>query len=240
MTAARIDPREQFEREREAASRLKHEGGRALFVWEPQPAIVVTAREAARRFAPRDQASRIPSPARSSGRGDSTRWPLVVRDTGGAPVAVGPGMLCVSELHPLDEPLRIEPEYGRFCARLANALRDAGVACSVGTRPGSFCDGRFNLLAGGRKLAGTALRVYGVGAGRVLLSHAIVAAGFGAYACVAALNRWLDGHAMPLVDAAAVVTVEELAGRVAAATLRETMERSFAGAPGRIAEEVAA
>ncbi|MFQ5773354.1 MAG: biotin/lipoate A/B protein ligase family protein [Kiloniellaceae bacterium] len=85
-------------------------------------------------------------------------WPVVVRDTGGTAVPQGPGIVNLSLVMPRHEEHRVSLEavYHALCAPLGRALHGMGVAVAFGEVPGSFCDGRYNLVARGRKIAGTA------------------------------------------------------------------------------------
>jgi lipoate-protein ligase A len=85
-------------------------------------------------------------------------WPVVVRCTGGACVPQGPGVLNLSVIHPKVHGWSLEDGYGLLCELLTSFLKSYGLAPTTGEVPGSFCDGRFNLQVGGRKLVGTAQR----------------------------------------------------------------------------------
>ena len=100
-----------------------------------------------------------------------------LRGSGGGVVPQGPGLLNLSLAWATDEPMGslLETVYRRLCTVLQSAFADL----SIETRPrevhGSFCDGRFNLAVGERKIAGTAQqwkRI--VPAGHAVLAHAVM------------------------------------------------------------------
>ncbi|MGI9432191.1 MAG: lipoyl protein ligase domain-containing protein [Myxococcota bacterium] len=87
-------------------------------------------------------------------------WPVLVRDSGGTAVPHAPGILQLSlAFRPPEHPLcTLASVYAALALPLQRGLARLGVAAAFGDVPGSFCDGRFNLVAHGRKLAGTAQR----------------------------------------------------------------------------------
>jgi lipoate-protein ligase A len=121
----------------------------SLRIWENPRALVVTARE-----------SRLPAFDSACRALAADGWPVVLRDSGGTAVPHGPGILEVSLALPLDRlpPHALEAIYGALCEPVRIALAELGVETAYGEVEGSFCDGRFNLVAGGRKIAGTSQR----------------------------------------------------------------------------------
>lgn len=85
-------------------------------------------------------------------------WPVIVRCTGGSCVPLGPGVLSFSVIHPKVCRWHLEDGYRLLCNLLSRLLASYGLATTIGEVPGSFCDGRYNLQAGGKKLVGTAQR----------------------------------------------------------------------------------
>ncbi|MGW8247439.1 MAG: lipoate--protein ligase family protein [Acidiferrobacterales bacterium] len=91
----------------------------------------------------------------------ATGWPLVVRETGGSAVPLGQGVLNLSLVIPrsllADYPgTSLEMIYGLLCKPIRQTLSTLNINSVFGSVPGAFCDGRFNLVAKGRKLVGTA------------------------------------------------------------------------------------
>jgi len=86
-------------------------------------------------------------------------WPLCARASGGAAVAHGPGTLNMSVILPLrgqHEP-SIDGGYRLWIAILDAALRDTyDVAVNAARVERAFCNGRYDAVADGRKLAGIA------------------------------------------------------------------------------------
>ncbi|MCY1425738.1 hypothetical protein D9M71_415340 [compost metagenome] len=85
-----------------------------------------------------------------------------MRDTGGGPVPQSSAVLNVALAYALpagdDGQARIETAYLRLCEPICQWLRAMGLVPGLGEVPGAFCDGRFNVTLGRRKLVGTAQR----------------------------------------------------------------------------------
>lgn len=139
-----------------------------LRLWTNSRCLVTTRRHAAaQRFA---QAA-----AASAGDG----WPVCVRSSGGTTVAHRPGMLNISHFASWKgEECDVTRRFERFCGTLVEGLRSVGVEAETGWVPFSHCDGRFNVVAAGRKIGGTASLVRRRGTTAAMLSHATI---------------WLDG-----------------------------------------------
>ncbi len=85
--------------------------------------------------------------------------PVVVRSTGGTVVPHGPGTLNVSVVRSIPSDERsVAASYNFLCGGIIHALGRVDVAAYVGAVPGSYCDGEYNIVVRGRKLAGTAQR----------------------------------------------------------------------------------
>ncbi|CAD5366300.1 Lipoate-protein ligase A [Rubrivivax sp. A210] len=111
--------------------------------------------------------------------GAARGWPVQVRGSGGGIVPQGPGVINLSLAWRAGSstPQGTDAVYAALCQGLAAALARLGIASDTQAVQGSFCDGRYNLAVGGRKLVGTAQawkRVEGV---PVVLAHALILAG---------------------------------------------------------------
>jgi lipoate-protein ligase A len=71
-----------------------------------------------------------------------------------------------------EDGIGIPEGYARLAAPMVATLAGLGVPAGLGPVPGSHCDGAFNLVQDGRKLAGTAALVRPAGPMRGLLLHA--------------------------------------------------------------------
>lgn len=100
-------------------------------------------------------------------------WPVVSRSSGGTVVPHTPGILHLSLAvsYPIGLAPGIEACYRHLCAPVIATLASFGIAAAPGAVAGAFCDGRFNLVAGGRKIAGTAQRRRRLAAHEAVLSQ---------------------------------------------------------------------
>ncbi len=103
-------------------------------------------------------------------------FPVQVRASGGGLVPQGPGIWNLSLAWPAGDttPLGMHAIYRALCAELAAAFATLGLRTEAQAVEGSFCDGRFNLAAGGRKIVGTAQAWRRVQGELVVLAHALV------------------------------------------------------------------
>jgi lipoate-protein ligase A len=103
-------------------------------------------------------------------------WPVRLRRSGGGVVPQGPGILNLSLAYPMQGApgTLAEAVYARLCDVLASALARLDIAAQPRAVEGSFCDGRFNLAVGTRKIAGTAQYWRRGGARQAVLAHALL------------------------------------------------------------------
>lgn len=139
--------------------------------WRPADRAVVVPRRLTRQ----------PGFGAASEALDSLGYPIVVRESGGDIVPQVPGMLNIAIGYVVPDPSRqrfgIEAAYSVLCEPVVEWLRDQDWVVDVGTGPvdASICDGRFNVVVNGRKLAGTAQRWCRKGSGRwVVFAHAML------------------------------------------------------------------
>ena len=102
-------------------------------------------------------------------------WPVELRRSGGGVVPQGPGLLNLSLASRADaRPAAFEHVYAHLCDVLARALAGLGIDARPRRVEGSFCDGRYNLAVGERKIAGTAQYWRRAGAAQAVLAHALL------------------------------------------------------------------
>lgn len=141
---------------------LLQQGQPAVLLWHSAvPALVLPA-ALLRRPAVRDAAAQ----AQRAG------WPVVPRQSGGGIVPQGPGTLNLALVLPAPPGFRLEDGYRLICGALSEALARFDVKTTTGACENAFCDGSWNVLAEGRKLAGTAQRWRSGAHGPVVLTHA--------------------------------------------------------------------
>lgn len=133
-------------------------------IWESEPALVVS------------QADRhLPRFADAVRQAENDGWPVSVRSTGGSAVPLAPGVVNVGLIASWrgNRPT-LDTGFRQVCGPLIDALRSLGIKAGTGRVPRSFCDGRWNILVGTRKIAGTSQRQASIGKGGAVLMHAAV------------------------------------------------------------------
>ncbi|WDL95870.1 lipoate--protein ligase family protein [Alicyclobacillus sp. ALC3] len=143
---------------------------------------------------------------------------VFVRRTGGTAVPQGPGVLLVSLMLPrLPLHATTDDYYRMLCDLLASWLDGYGLRATTGSLPGSYCDGNYNVLVGGRKLVGTAQAWRGGLAGTAsnrpgyVLAHACVPIAIDmadASACINQFYAW--SQADYRVDPSTAVSLRDL------------------------------
>lgn len=119
--------------------------------------------------------SREPMFARARGVSEANGWPVHVRSSGGTTVVHRPGILNVSLLRRVTRTgSDIDQAFRPLMDLLVKACRMFGLDATTGLLPGCYCDGRFNLLVEGRKVAGTACLIRRSADFIVQLSHAMI------------------------------------------------------------------
>lgn len=121
-------------------------------------------------------------------------WPVVVRDTGGSAIPNGPGVVNLSFFIARGETstVDIDTVYRLICEPIIETLAYWGVRAQMGAVDDAFCDGRYNIVAGGRKIAGTAQAWRG--GGRLtpgyILAHAALFVDIDTIAATNIVNRF--------------------------------------------------
>jgi octanoyl-[GcvH]:protein N-octanoyltransferase len=84
-------------------------------------------------------------------------WQVTVRQTGGTAVPQGDGVIHVSYILPRSfHAVTTDAYYRLLCQPFIDWLAEFGIEATTGALPGSYCDGTYNVLVGGKKLIGTA------------------------------------------------------------------------------------
>ena len=123
-------------------------------------------------------------------------WPIQFRSTGGTPVPQSPAVINVALAQRCQvgsSAAHLEWGYRRLGDPWCAWLSDLGVAeANLGAAPGAYCDGRFNVRIGERKLVGTAQRWRRVRGSRdmAMLAHGAMQVGETPEALVEVVNAF--------------------------------------------------
>ncbi len=167
-------------------------------------------------------------------------WPVVLRSTGGDVVPQSAGVLNIAfsfSAEPSPD-FGINAAYRLLCGPLIEALARLGVKACCGKVPGALCDGDFNLVVAGRKLAGTAQRwrrVSGPDRGSVaILAEAAILVDADLATLVGVANEFYRRFGIPRrIAAERHVTLAQLIPAL-------TLEMGVEGLMNRLAGEIAA
>lgn len=206
-----------------------HRGERdaGVLLWRPlDRALVMPARM-----------SRLPGFEAARARCEALDWPVSLRDTGGEPVPQSPGVLNIALAYAVptgeSELTRIETAYLRLCRPVCDWLAGQRLEPGIGEVPGAFCDGRYNVRLGPRKLVGTAQRWRrrSQDGRHVVLVHGAMLVEDEREAMVAVVNAFYAGCGLPdRCEAASHVGLAEQLERPwdALSTLLPGMRRTLA------------
>lgn len=90
---------------------------------------------------------------------ESKGWPVVVRSTGGEMTPQTSGFINLSMVvSRKGEKIGIRESYSLICQPLLHWLEALGIHAYCSSVEGAFCNGEFNLVVNGKKIAGTAQR----------------------------------------------------------------------------------
>lgn len=143
----------------------------------------------------------LPNFASAAAQMNAAGWPVVARESGGSAIPLGPGILNISLVMPRSL-VAATPGYGMdtvyhlLCEPIRQALASIELPTEFGSVPGAFCDGRFNLVAAGKKIAGTAqvwrANVAERGAAKegYVLAHAVLFVDIDPYLITETVNRF--------------------------------------------------
>lgn len=156
-------PQAQVDADMQLLDAVAHERtGPLIRLWSNRPCIVVSRRD-----------SRMPDFTRGAACMAAEGWPVVLRGSGGTAVPHGPGVLNISLVYPLvpGQGFSVDTSFQLLCNFVIAGLRRLGHDVAVESVPGAFCDGRYNLVSQGCKIAGTAQQLRRRGSVTAVLSH---------------------------------------------------------------------
>lgn len=142
-------------------------------------------------------------------------WPVELRPSGGGVVPQGPGILNLALIRVALANRSLDPiEFYTELTELISRAVAPFAPVSVGAVPGSYCDGKHNLVVDARKLAGTAQRWTRRRDGTkdyAVLAHATILCSAKISEACAVINAFYEklGHE-PFVKSACHVNFSEL------------------------------
>ncbi|GGE08581.1 hypothetical protein GCM10011571_07360 [Marinithermofilum abyssi] len=213
----------------------RQEAPATLRIWQGPQAIAVAKKDVL-----------TPQAQQAAAMMKEVGWPVFVRQSGGTAVPHGPGTLNLSLFlpRPKDQRYSIDDVYRMLGLPLQKMLADTfGLDGYFAEVPGSFCDGRYNVVVDGKKLAGTSQVWKGGPAGLAsrkpgyILAHATFLTHQDPKMAVSALNAFYEmAEGTRPVQLETVGTLAEFAGHPSVETLerqvREGLLQAIAGLTG--------
>jgi lipoate-protein ligase A len=175
-----------FDREAGWLARAAETGCAAAHLWSSSQVLAV----------PRSY-TRLPAWPQACAASATAGWPVHIRGSGGGLVPLGPGQLNLSLVWRAEPAAPIDPQaiYRDLCSLLSRALARLAINATPQAVAGSFCDGRFNLAVGGRKIAGTAQAWRRIGKDQAVLAHAVIVVSAEPDALTETANRFEESAA---------------------------------------------
>jgi len=161
--------------------------------------------------------------------------PVRLRRSGGGVAPQGPGILNLSlTWHVAGPPGAFgDRVYAQLCRVLARALAALHIDAQPRAVAGSFCDGRFNLAVGPRKIAGAAQYWRRAGDRHAVLAHALLLVDADTTALTALVNDFEAAlQSERRYDANAITTVAREWRGAPPADLMARVQRQIAAALG--------
>ncbi|MFC4076300.1 lipoate--protein ligase family protein [Salinithrix halophila] len=161
-----------------------------LRIWQGPRALVVAKKDI-----------RTPRALNAALMMSGMEWPVYVRQSGGTAVPHGPGTLNLSLFlpRPKEASWNIDDVYRMLGLPLMRMAKETfGLDSYFGEVPGSFCDGRYNVVIQGKKVVGTSQVWKGGPAGLsskrpgYILAHATLLVHAEREAAVSALNAFYE------------------------------------------------
>jgi lipoate-protein ligase A len=170
-------------------------------IWESEPALVVSQSD-----------RHLPRFADAVRQVENDGWPVSVRSTGGSAVPLAPGVVNVGLIASWngDRPT-LDTGFRLLCGPLIAALHSLGITTGTGRAPRAFCDGRWNILVGVRKIAGTSQRQASREKRGAVLLHAAVMIDADPVALTNVVARFYEAAGDPReLDADAVTSLAQV------------------------------
>lgn len=135
-----------------------------------RPAVVLRHQRPYVLLGPKDR--RLPRLDEAVGWLQAQNLPVIVRVSGGSAVLLDRGCLSFAIIRPSRDLTVWQRNFAEMCQGIIRGLRRLGVAAEFGEAPGSYCPGPYDLLVGGKKIAGVAQAIragYAMVSGMILV-----------------------------------------------------------------------
>ncbi|MBO8140576.1 MAG: lipoate--protein ligase family protein [Firmicutes bacterium] len=143
---------------------------------ESPPAVIIRRQRPYALLGPRDR--RLPLLEAGLSVLTSRGLPVFERTGGGSAVVLDEGCVSFGVVRPCRDPAVVRRNYEELTQGVRLALDRLGIDARFGAAPGSFCEGPYDLVVDGRKVAGVAQTLrggYALVSGMVLVNQDVAA-----------------------------------------------------------------
>jgi len=188
-----------------------------------RPAVLVRSQPRYLLLGPRDR--RLPRVGEAVRRVEESGVPVFMRIGGGSAVLLDDRCLSFAAARPCRDLTQLERNFRELARGAARALQRLGLPVQFGAAPGSYCEGPWDLVVRGRKVAGIAQAIrrgYTVVSGMILVDQ-------DPESTTAFVQQFYDWAGSTQVLRAGAVTslAAELGRRVSQAELVEALRAGF-------------
>jgi lipoate-protein ligase A len=137
----------------------------SLWLWQAKPSLVVSKLD-----------SNLTNFEKAKLFTESQGMPVDIRQSGGSAVIQNDQVINISRIYIQNDPISIEQSYLTMCQPVLNVLKALGIEAYLDSVEGSFCDGAYNIVYQGKKLAGTSQRWLSLpkSKAKVILEHMVI------------------------------------------------------------------
>ncbi len=161
------DVSEQLKLEQELIEKYRQDSNlsNSLWLWQAKPSLVVSKLD-----------SNLKTFEIAKLFTESQGMPVSIRQSGGSGVIQNDQVINISRIYIQDDPISIEQSYLTMCQPVLNVLKALGIEAYLDSVEGSFCDGVYNIVYQGKKLAGTSQRWLSIpkSKAKVILEHMVI------------------------------------------------------------------
>jgi len=126
----------------------------ALTAAAGEPAVLVREQHRYLLLGPQDR--RLPNVAQAAAAATAEGWPAYLRIGGGSAVLLDEGTISFGATRPCRDLTTLVKNFHELAQGAINALRRLGLPAQFGAAPGSYCEGPYDIIVDGQKVAGVA------------------------------------------------------------------------------------
>lgn len=200
---------------------------------EGHPTVLVREQPRYLLLGPKDR--RLPRILEATKTVENEGWPVFMRIGGGSAVLLDDTCLSFAVARPCRDLTTLEKNFRELGQGAIEALHTLGLPAQFGAAPGSYCEGPYDLIVGGKKVAGISQAIrqgFALISGMILVSQ-------DPKATTARIQRlYQEAGSDQRLSSDAVTSLETLLGHeLSLETLRESLFQGFQTALGPLVSD---